>query len=373
MVVLPSDIADSWDPLNILPLPLNDVKPWNLAYVLFTLGSTGRPKGVIIEHRSVCASTAGHGAAMGFCDFPRRALQFATYTFDACIGEIFTTLSHGGTVCMPTEQKRMDDLSGFIRDFGCDWAFFTPTFARLLKPESIPSLKTLVLGGEAVIVESVDTWADKLRLMNGYGPTETCIFCTIRDISKGDRAEKIGHMVNSVGWVVDPQDHNRLMPIGCTSELLVQGPGLSRGYLGQPDKTRKAFVPAPAWLRDFGYFTDQVLYKTGDLVRQDLTDGFLLYLGRKDNQIKVNGQRLELGEIEAVLNGKNAAMEQVVVVAGKTAIDKNKQVLVTFVEFASKSSNHDMLLLELDVESRLKMKELETLARASLPKYMASN
>ncbi|KAI6307030.1 NRPS [Pyricularia oryzae] len=373
MVVLPSDIADSWDPLNTLPLPLNDVKPWNLAYVLFTSGSTGRPKGVMIEHRSVCASTAGHGAAMGFCDFPRRALQFATYTFDACIGEIFTTLSHGGTVCVPTEQERMDDLSGFIRDFGCDWAFFTPTFARLLKPESIPSLKTLVLGGEAVTVESVDTWADKLRLMNGYGPTETCVFCTTRDISKGDRAEKIGHMVSSVGWVVDPQDHNRLMPIGCTGELLVQGPGLSRGYLGQPDKTREAFVPAPAWLRDFGYSTDQVLYKTGDLVRQDLTDGSLLYLGRKDNQIKVNGQRLELGEIEAVLNGKNAAMEQVVVVAGKTAIDKNKQVLVAFVEFASKSSNHDMLLLELDVESRLKMKELETLARASLPKYMASN
>ncbi|KAI6311408.1 NRPS [Pyricularia oryzae] len=371
VVVLPPLNVAEWGPLNTSPLPSpsNQVKPSNLAYVLFTSGSTGRPKGVMTEHRSVCASTAGHGAAMGFGDFPRRVLQFATYTFDACIGEIFTTLSHGGTICVPTEQERMDDLSGFIRDFRCDWAFFTPTFARLLKPENIPSIKTLVLGGEAVTAESVDTWAGKLRLMNGYGPTETCVFCTTRDISKGDKAEKIGHMVSSVGWVVDPQDHNRLVPIGCTGELLVQGPGLSRGYLGQPDKTREVFVPAPAWLRDFGYSTDQVLYKTGDLVRQDLTDGSLLYLGRKDNQTKINGQRLEIGEIEAVLNGKDAEIEQVVVVAGKTTIDKNKQVLVAFVEFVSKSSDNDMLL-KFDDESRLKMKELETLARASLPKYM---
>ncbi|KAI6365764.1 hypothetical protein MCOR25_005253 [Pyricularia grisea] len=368
VVTLPSDLAE-WGTLNTSPLPPNDVKPSNLAYLLFTSGSTGRPKAVMTEHRAVCASTTGHGKAMGFADFPRRVVQFSTYTFDACIGEIFTTLRYGGTICVPGEQERMNDLSGFIRDFRCDWAFFTPTFARLLKPENIPSMKTLVLGGEAVTQESVDTWADKLRLMNGYGPTETCVFCTCRDISKGDKPEKIGHMVSSVGWVVDPQDHNRLMPIGCTGELLVQAPGLARGYLGQPDKTREVFVPAPAWLRDFGYSTDQVLYKTGDLVRQDLTDGSLMYLGRKDNQTKVNGQRLELGEIEAVLNGKDATVEPVVVVAGKTVIDKNKQVLVAFVEFVSKGSSDDMIL-EHDDESRLKMKELEALARTSLPKYM---
>ncbi|TLD30618.1 hypothetical protein PspLS_01710 [Pyricularia sp. CBS 133598] len=368
VVTLASDVAE-WGPLNTSPLPPNSVKPSNLAYVLFTSGSTGRPKAVMTEHRSVCASVTGHGAAMGFGDFPRRVVQFSTYTFDACILEIITTLRHGGTVCMPTDQERMNDLSGFIRDFRCDWAFFTPTFARLLKPESIPSMKTIVLGGEAITQESIDTWAHKLRLMNGYGPTETCVFCTCRDVSEGDKPDKIGHMVSSVGWVVDPQDHNRLMPIGCTGELLVQGPGLARGYLGQPDKTREVFVPAPAWMRDFGYSTDQVLYKTGDLVRQDLTDGSLMYLGRKDNQTKVNGQRLELGEIEAVLNGKDAAVEQVVVVAGKTVIDKNKQVLVAFVEFVAKSSSGDMLL-ELDDDSRPKMKELEAMARASLPKYM---
>ncbi|TLS31578.1 hypothetical protein PpBr36_03900 [Pyricularia pennisetigena] len=374
VVTLSPDVAE-WGPLNTSPLPPGNVKPSNLAYVLFTSGSTGRPKAVMIEHRSVCASATGHGAAMGFADFPRRVLQFSTYTFDASILEIFTTLRHGGTICVPSDQERMDDLSSFIRDLGCDWAFFTPTFARLLKPESIPSMKTLVLGGEALTPESVETWADKLRLMNGYGPTETCVFCTCRDVSKGDKADKIGHMVSSVGWVVDPLDHGRLVPIGCAGELLVQGPGLARGYLGQPDRTREVFVPAPAWLRDFGYSTEQVLYKTGDLVRQDLADGSLLYLGRKDTQTKVNGQRLELGEIEAVLNRKNAAaVEQVVVVAGKTVIDKNKQVLVAFVEFVSNRSSHDDgdMLLELDDDSRSKMKDLQDLARASLPKYMAT-
>jgi amino acid adenylation domain-containing protein len=305
-VVLPPTLEE-WGPLKTEPV-VSGVNPSNLAYALFTSGSTGRPKAVLIEHSTVSSSTYGHGMAMGFADFPRRTVQFASYTFDACIAEIFTALHFGGCICVPTEHERRNDLARFIRDFQCDWAFFTPSFVRLLQPDDVPSMKTVVLGGEALNQECIDVWADKVHLMNGYGPTETCVFAVTRTVpgqaqKPGDgkmlaKPETIGHPVSSIGWVVDPNDHHRLTPVGCVGELLIQGPSVARGYLADPEKTAEAFVRNPKWLRAFGHTnnTAQLLYKTGDLVRQDAEDGSLTYLGRKDNQTKVNGQRLELGK-----------------------------------------------------------------------------
>jgi amino acid adenylation domain-containing protein len=314
-IVLPKTLEE-WAPLKTEPV-VSGVKPKNLAYALFTSGSTGRPKAVLIEHIAVSSSTYGHGIAMGFADFPRRTVQFASYTFDACIAEIFTALHFGGTICVPTEHERRNDLAKFIRDMQCDWAFFTPSFVKLLHPDEVPSMKTVVLGGEALNQDCIDVWADKVRLMNGYGPTETCVFAVTRDIPAAEtrraqqqqqadgaprrlhKPETIGHPVSSIGWVVDPNDPNRLTPIGCVGELLLQGPNVARGYLANPEKTAEAFVPNPKWLRAFGHTTQQLLYRTGDLVRQDVEDGSLTYLGRKDNQTKVNGQRLELGKWSA--------------------------------------------------------------------------
>ena len=307
-VVLPKALAQ-WAPLRAGPVE-SGVNPSNLAYALFTSGSTGRPKAVMIEHATVSSSTFGHGVAMGFADFPRRTVQFASYTFDACIAEIFTALHFGGSICVPSEHERRNDLGKFIRDFQCDWAFFTPSFVRLLSPDEIPSMKTVVLGGEALNQECIDVWADRVHLMNGYGPTETCVFAVTRTIpaiearhlqpQEGHRQlhkpETIGHPVSSIGWVVNPDNYDNLTPVGCVGELLLQGPSVARGYLANPEKTAESFVQSPKWLRAFGHTnTTQLLYKTGDLVRQDVVDGSLTYLGRKDNQTKVNGQRLELG------------------------------------------------------------------------------
>lgn len=299
VVELPSSM-NQWYPLNTTSVT-SQVKPSNTAYALFTSGSTGRPKAVVIEHKAVSSSTAGHGEAMGFNLYPRRVLQFATYTFDACIAEIFTTLTHGGCVCVPSESERMDDIVRFIDDFKVDWAFFTPSYVQLIRPENVPSLKTVVLGGEAMIQDNVDVWGSKVHLMNGYGPTETCIFCVTHAASRQGpqssihKPETIGRAVSSLSWVVEASNHNRLVPIGCAGELLVQGPSLARGYLKEQSKTAEAFIESPEWLQDFGYSQPQMLYKTGDLVRYN-SDGTITYLGRKDNQVKVNGQRLELGK-----------------------------------------------------------------------------
>ncbi|KAF7537510.1 hypothetical protein G7054_g3642 [Neopestalotiopsis clavispora] len=372
-VVLPEKIT-GWGPLRSSPV-LSGANSSNLAYALFTSGSTGRPKAVMIHHQSVTSSTYGHGVEMGFADYPRRTLQFATYTFDACIAEIFTALHFGGCICIPTEHERMNNLAKFIRDFKCDWAFFTPSFVRLLKPEEIPCLRTVVLGGEALNQECVDIWGDAAHLMNGYGPTETCVFTVTRTVPGPKSSEKahpaatIGHPVSSIGWVVDPNNYNTLTPVGCPGELLIQGPNVARGYLKNPEKTAESFVSNPKWLRAFGHTKSELLYRTGDLVRQDVETGMLTYLGRIDGQVKINGQRLELGEIEARLKAHGANVESSVVLAGKTKADK-KQTLAAFIELIDAPGRKQSIMMDMNESMRSKMKELESAMRASMPKYM---
>ncbi|KAL2132502.1 hypothetical protein VTI74DRAFT_3721 [Chaetomium olivicolor] len=391
-VVLPGNLSQ-WAALKAEPV-VSGVTPSNLAYALFTSGSTGRPKAVLIEHVAVSSSTFGHGLAMGFADFPRRTVQFASYTFDACIAEIFTALHFGGCICVPSEHERMNDLALFIRDFQCDWAFFTPSFVRLLQPGDVPSLKTVVLGGEALNQECIDAWADKVHLMNGYGPTETCVFAVTRSVpspqglqreggtsssQRQHKPETVGHPVSSIGWVVDPDNHDRLAPVGCVGELLIQGPTVARGYLGNPDKTAESFVRNPKWLRAFGHYnTTGLLYKTGDLVRQDVVDGTLTYLGRKDNQTKVNGQRLELGEIETqLMKVKDAKIDSAVVLATKNNLKatttKTQQKLAAFVHFSDTEDSRDLndtVMMEVNDAMSVRLQHLESAVRGAMPSYM---
>src|SRR3569833_1664401 len=372
---LPALVNDWKKPLNTAPV-VSGVQPFNLAYTLFTSGSTGRPKAVMIHHRSLSSSTSNHGPVFGFADFPRRVLQFATYTFDVCIGEIFTTLIHGGCICIPSEFVCLFDIGGFIRDFKCDVVSLTPSYVRLLRPEDVPSLKTLILGGEALPKECVDVWGDRVQLINGYGPTECCTVCVIRLVpgpsqNSRHKSEAIGHPVGVLGWVVDAKDHTKLVPTGCIGELVTQGPCLARGYLKNPEKTAEAFVDAPAWLASFGYTEPgQKINKTGDLVRQDVLDGTLTYLGRKYNQTKVNGQRLELGEIETQIKEKGTKIVVVVLLAGKTKLDGKRQVLAAFIEFTDSIKGSTGVLVDIDEILRTKLQALECAMRASLPKYM---
>ncbi|EFQ85499.1 hypothetical protein PTT_19545, partial [Pyrenophora teres f. teres 0-1] len=137
-------------------------------------------------------------------------------------------------------------------------------------------------------------------LINGYGPTECCIVCAGYTTTQAFTTGTIGRAIASVSWVVDPENHHKLAPLGSVGELLVEGPILARGYLNDAEKTAAAFIEDPAWLMDGcqGYAGRRGrLYKTGDLVQYN-DDGNLVCLGRKDSQVKLRGQRIELGEIE---------------------------------------------------------------------------
>ena len=276
---------------------LPEVRPDHAAFVLFTSGSTGQPKGIVQEHASVCTNSLAHGRAMGItCD--SRVFQYAAFTFDVSMMDVFTTLIYGGCVCIPSEEERMGSFTLTMNRMQVNWVLFTPSVASLITPEAVPTLQTLALGGEPVKQENITRWVGKVRLFNCYGPAE-CGACAIGEFTQEDsRPGKVGRQFGSgLCWVVDPQDHNRLLPIGAIGELLVEGPTLARGYLDDLAKTRVAFIKNPAWSQAVGLNKPRRLYKTGDLVRQN-SDGTLDFVGRKDLQLKVRGQRVELGEVE---------------------------------------------------------------------------
>ncbi|UKZ56950.1 NRPS [Trichoderma virens] len=289
----------------------NTATPTSAAYMLFTSGSTSKPKGVIVEHQGICTSLLGEHKAFNTNE-NSRWFQFANYVFDACITEIFAALTAGGTVCVPTETERMHQTAKFIMDAQVNIALLTPTVIKTLAPESVPSLKTLILGGEAASKDIIETWYGQLDLRNAYGPAEACIASSAHIYtSPTDSATTIGRGFAHHCWIVDPDDYQQLAPIGCIGELLVQGPALARGYFKDESKTRSSFVEDVSWL-PIENTRFRRFYKTGDLVRYG-EDGIMEYLGRKDTQIKIRGQRIEVGEIEYQMKRLEATFEHVAV------------------------------------------------------------
>lgn len=277
-----------------------EAAPENAAWVIFTSGSTGKPKGVVLEHQALVSSALAHGARLGLGP-DTRFLQFAAHTFDNSIEEIFTTLIHGGCVCVPSDADRLGNLAGAINALGANFMDLTPTVAALLHPSQVPGIKALAVGGEAITQTVLDAWGGVVPIHNQYGPSECSINASHRlhETTRGD-ISNIGTSVGSISWVVDPLNHDRLVPVGCVGELLIEGPILARGYLNRSGETAKAFVENTEWALLDPHGADRGgrrMYKTGDLVRYD-SDGSLVYLGRKDTQVKLHGQRIELGEVE---------------------------------------------------------------------------
>ncbi|KAJ5978352.1 hypothetical protein N7501_001694 [Penicillium viridicatum] len=248
--------------------------------------------------------------------------------FDVSIADYLWTFLVGGCLCIASEEDLKNNLVGAVNHFRVNRIDMTPSLARVLHPDTMPTLKTVLLGGEAMSQDDIQQWAGKVRLVNGYGPAEAPVCCILANMDAESDPCKIGQTYGAVPWIVDPNDHEQLLPIGASGELLLEGPILARGYFNDVEKTASAFIESPQWLQSLRP-TSRV-YKTGDLVQYG-TDGATRFLGRKDTQVKIRGQRVELGEIEHQLRhciGADVVVERVL-----PAYRKSDPLLVAFVHY----------------------------------------
>lgn len=348
------------------------VSPSSPMYIIFTSGSTGKPKGVVISHENYTSGAIPRAEAVGY-NSSSRVFDFPSYAFDVSIDCMVCTLASGGKVCVPSEEARMNDLSGAIRRSKANMVHMTPSVARVLDSDIIPSLDVLGLGGEAVSPSDAAEWSQHTSLVIAYGPSECTVGCTINNtvtISTG-----IGRGVGGVTWITDPEDHNRLVAVGEVGELLIEGPVVGIGYLDEPEKTAQAFIEDPVWLTaGHGAFQGRRgrLYKTGDLVRYENNgSGSIEFVGRKDQQVKLRGQRVELTEVEHHLRtclpfGVKVAAEVIKVE------NTGAPTLIAFLSEASSptGSGLEPLLVESSPELNNALLTINKTMGSKVPRYM---
>jgi amino acid adenylation domain-containing protein len=308
--------------------------PSSPAYLLFTSGSTGTPKGVAVAHRNVAHFVdvmVGRYAVR--CE--DRFSQMFDLTFDLSAFDLFVAWEAGACVVCPAKEHAFMPYN-YLQEANLSIWFSVPSVGvqmrrmRMLEPGMYPSLRLSLFCGEALPASMVEAWAAAAPssvIENLYGPTEATIACCLyrwegsRSVAESDRG------IVPIGWpfagmsalVVD--EALREVAPGDAGELLVSGPQVSLGYWEDPAKTRAAFVAPPG--------RSEAHYRTGDRVRRPMNGGPLQYLGRVDQQIKIRGYRVELGEVEAAVRA--AAGVETAIAVGWPRNDSGADGLVAFI------------------------------------------
>lgn len=290
-------------------LPVRKITPQNLAYVMYTSGSTGKPKGVMIAHKSVVSLVK----SSDYYKYSASDNLLATgaLSFDATTFEFFGTLLNGGQliICATDTLLNINSLSKLIVEKSVNVMWFTAGWLSQLVDQEISlfaPLKTILTGGDKLssfhIGRLREVYPD-LEIINGYGPTENTTFSLTYNIKTITSDIPIGYpLSNSTVYILD--DHQNTVPFGVTGEIYVGGDGLARGYLNRPELTEEKFMWHPE-------IPGERLYRTGDLGKWS-PGGYIEFAGRKDNQLKIRGHRIELGEIAFCLLQKESIKDVVI-------------------------------------------------------------
>jgi amino acid adenylation domain-containing protein len=298
-----------WQQIENFPdtLPKLEIDPTQTVYIMYTSGSTGSPKGVVISHLALANYLIWAKSAYMTKDSTKHQLSFPLFTlisFDLTVTSIFLPLITGGQVVIYPEGPHGPDLSilQVVQEDLVNAIKLTPSHLALLSGKNLRSSKIelLVVGGEnlksATAAEANSIFGKDVKLFNEYGPTEATVGCIFHQFSSEDiqlPSIPIGKPItNMQAYILD--NSNNPVPKGVTGTLFLSGAGLLDGYLNQPDYTSSKLVNNP-------FIQGGKMYNTGDLVRMD-HENRLIYLGRIDEQVQIGGIRVELGEIEAVLN-----------------------------------------------------------------------
>ncbi len=293
--------------------PLSGVSAGNTAYVVFTSGTTGRPKAIAISHEGVVNLHVAQRQI--FRIGPRdRVLQFLSPNFDGCIADVVLALLSGAMLVVAPSVHLIvgPPLIRLLREQQITTVILTPSVWAALPDAELPDLRVAAAAGERLPAALVARWSRPgRRFLNLYGPAETAVLATWHECSNSAGTPPIGRPVaNKRTYVLDEQ--LRPVPIGQHGELCIGGLGIGR-YLSRPELMEQRYA-----IDSVGRIPGQLLYRTGDICRW-LPDGSLEYLGRRDRQVKIRGQRVELDEIEKVL-------EKVPGVAASTVLEREGQL-----------------------------------------------
>ncbi|WP_400080183.1 amino acid adenylation domain-containing protein [Winogradskyella sp. R77965] len=274
-----------------------DTNPSDLAYIMYTSGTTGNPKGVMIKNNSVVNLIVGETQNYGL-DSTERILQFSNYFFDASIEQIFLALFNGAaTVIVDKQTLKNHTLLDFIKKNSITHLNCTPSYLETIEGLSqIKTLKRIVAGGETCSLKLAQKLSKICDFYNAYGLTETTVTSMLYKYSPEDNHGNlltIGKPIQNTKVHILSEDLE-ILPVGTAGNLYLSGIALAKGYLNLPELSVKSFVENP-------FEQDGLMYKTGDLAKW-LPDGNIEFIGRQDEQVKIGGYRLELGEIEAAIN-----------------------------------------------------------------------
>ncbi len=318
----------------------------HIAYLIYTSGSTGAPKGIAITNRNICHYLRASNAVFGITENDIM-FQGCSAAFDLSMEEIWIPYMVGASLWVANAEMIADveALPGLMRQAGITAIDTVPTLLSMLVGD-VPSLRTVILGGEACPPNLVDRFATHgRRLFNSYGPTETTVVATIAQLQPGEALTIGTPIANHSAYVVD--ENMNLVAPGEKGELLIGGPGVAPGYLGRPDLTAQKFIANPFE----SSATDPVLYRSGDAVSIN-SAGKILFHGRIDDQVKIRGFRVELGEIETAI-AEHAGVEHAAVIL------RNEAGLDTLIAFVAPSKS-----------ASLDKAELRAALRKRLPPYM---
>lgn len=292
------------------------------AYAIYTSGSTGKPKGIVISHANICHYLRAANSLYGITG-EDIAFQGASVAFDLSLEEIFVPYLVGATLWVASRQvlDEADRLADVLNDAGITVLDTVPTLLAML-PKDVPSLRVVILGGEACPPAVAARWCRPGRtIFNSYGPTEATVVATVAEVHP-DEPVTIGRPIpNYSCYVVD--EAMALVAPGTQGELLIGGPGVAQGYLGRPDLTAEKFIRNSFAIHG----NDPLLYRSGDAVSVD-PNGNLLFHGRIDDQVKIRGFRLELGEIEAKLTDMAGVSQATVILRNDNGLDRLVAFLV---------------------------------------------
>ena len=336
------------------------------ACLIFRSAKSKDAKGIFFTHEALSAAFVAQGPALGI-NIASRVLQLSTFSSDTALAEILTTLIHGGCVCVPGPIERKNDLAGSIQRLEANWTYLTPVLARRLRPGMVPTIQTICFRTRRLDADTFIRWSPKTRVLLSYGTSDICpLGISITEVSTPDQLSRIAPPFIGRFWIISPEDHQRLMPVGAVGELAIESPTLAHKLTrnSSPSQTLLAQRQKGEERRKGRFF------KTGHRVRY-MNDGTLEFITSCRDDVTLNGNTIPIPTVEQHIRRCMGSASEVVVDAVTTK--DGKSILTAFIELGFKfDGDEDVTNLSSVTKERVFMvkKLAESHFHTALPSYM---